>query len=348
MSILAVAAMSAISCEKIASLEDNVASIDGIRFNAPVIIEEALESDDTKVCIKNYAANGRPNYAWQAGDAINIWSYDIPDTWEDAQLTDWGKFTTADDNATSATFRGNIPATPTSGYYLVFFSNCDANPVLEKHATRGRYNIKTNIPAVQDGTGIPYCFFAARPKSFNSGTKSFTFEAINDVSTANTSQTAYGCSFALRNNLTKFRIPVFSTEGKKINRIDITLSYSKGATQYLASNGSARDFTLSSQNFYPGGGGSTTVTVYKGGVALPEEILFACRGTEGNTTRGYAILNFVFTNVNGETATAEIKLKDKSVDDITANNQCKNLSPYGRMTYIGDFGAAGLSESSFK
>lgn len=345
MSILAVAAISTLSCVKNTSLENNVASIDEICFDAPVIVDEVLESDDTKVCIKDYAASGRPNYVWQSGDAIHIWSYDIPETWADAQLTDWGKFTTTDNNKASAIFRGNIPASPTSGYYFIFFSNCDANPVLEKHTTRGRYNVKTNIPAVQDGTGIPYCFFAARPKSFNSGTKSFTFEDINDVSTANTKQTAFGCSFALRNNLTKFRIPVFATEGKKINRIDITLSYSKGATQYLVSKESARDFTLSSQNFYPGGGGSTTVTIYKGGEALPEDILFACRGTEGNGTRGYAILTFVFTNQSGETATSTINLATFSAPETVS--AYKNLSPYGRMTYIGDFGTAGLKESSF-
>lgn len=340
-SVFAVAAMSALSCEKAETPE-----MDGlyvIRFDAPVISVD--DADDTKVCIKDYAANGRPNYAWQSGDAIHIYSYDIPETWADATLTDWGKFTTEDNNKTSAKFKGVLPATAVNDYYFSFFSNCDSEPQLVKHATRGRYDIKTNIPAVQDGTGIPYCFFAARPASFDSGTGVFSFAAINNISTGNTSQSQYNCQYALRCNLTKFNIPVFATAAKKIKRIDITLSYAKGATQYLASSGSNRDISLSSLNFYPGGGGSTTVSIYKDDEPLPGELLFACRGTEGNGTRGYAILTFVFTNVSNETATAVVKLGAGLKDDGTATTY-KNISPYGRMTYIGDFSSV-LNESSF-
>lgn len=325
--LIAAAALMAFSCSK-----ENTGDITkGIpatfTFESPVIEDE--EGPDSKIYIHNQSAVGtsgetRPQFRWNAGDIINIFSYSIPEDWSEGKFTQWPAFVAQAGGAT-ATFKGVIPDPYVDGYFLILSSKYNQSyTVAKQDNARGRLNIKCNIPALQDGSGVNYAIFGARPK-YSASDKKFTFEAINDISNGNSSVSKYNNQFALKSALSCFSIPADA----HITKVEITVSRSDNATgQYLASNGNKQDIQINSLGFAFSGGGDPTITLYKDGEELPTELYFASRQVEGKANQYYPILTFVFTNASGQTATKVLKL-------TTDNGATLKNIVVGRLTKLG-------------
>lgn len=329
--LIAVAALMAFSCSK----ENTNVISKGIpatfTFESPVVEDE--DGPGSKIYIFNpeevgTSGAGRPTFRWNAGDIINIISYSIPEDWSEGKFTQWPAFV-AQAGGTTATFRGEIPDPYVDGYFLILSSKYNQSyTVAKQNDARGRLNIKCNIPALQDGSGINYAIFGARPK-YSASDKKFTFEAINDISTNNSNVTAYNNQFALKSALSCFSIPADA----HITKVEITVSRSDNATgQYLASNGDKKDIQINSYGFAFSGGGNPTITIYNDGEELPTDIYFASRQAEGKANQYYPILTFVFTNASGQTATKVLRLMKNNGAEVK-NLNCGRLNKLGTVTF---------------
>lgn len=329
--LIAVAALMAFSCSK----ENTNVISKGIpatfTFESPVVEDE--DGPDSKIYLFNPSEVGssgatRPTFRWNTGDIINIISYSIPEDWSEGKFTQWPAFV-AQAGGASATFRGEIPDPYVDGYFLILSSKYNQSyTVAKQNDARGRLNIKCNIPALQDGSGINYAIFGARPK-YSASDKKFTFEAINDISTNNSNVTAYNNQFALKSALSCFSIPADA----HITKVEITVSRSDNATgQYLASNGDKKDIQINSYGFAFSGGGNPTITIYNDGEELPTDIYFASRQAEGKDNQYYPILTFVFTNASGQTATKVLRLMKNNGAEVK-NLNCGRLNKLGTVTF---------------
>lgn len=331
--LIAVAALMAFSCSK----ENTNVISKGIpatfTFESPVVEDE--DGPGSKIYIFNpeevgTSGAGRPTFRWNTGDIINIFSYSIPEDWSEGEFTQWPAFV-AQAGGTTATFKGEIPDPYVDGYFLILSSKYNQSYLVSKQDnTRGRLNIKCNIPALQDGSGVKYAIFGARPK-YSATDKKFTFVEIQDVSTGNSKISAYNNQFALKSALSCFSIPADA----HITKVEITVSRSDNATgQYLASNGNKQDIQINSLGFAFSGGGAPTITLYKDGEELPTELYFASRQVEGKANEYYPILTFVFTNASGQTATKTLKLATFNGTAFTLKNlNVGRLNKLGSVTF---------------
>ena len=348
LSFVVAATMTAISCSK----ESVNNPVDNGRvsftFAAPSILDEA-EDPATRVDITNASGNNmvtgtdRPTFRWQKGDKITVLSYSVPDgctssdateakaAWATSEYTIWGQYTAAS-TANSTKFNGYLPASFQTDAYLILHSsvNDSFDVVLEKGAV-GRYNIKYNIPDVQDGTGLKYCLFGARPV-YDVTNKKFSFAAINNVTTGNANSSAYNNQFSLRSALTSFSVPADA----HITEITITLTTSNGTALTMVSDGDAKDIQCNSLNFAHSLGSKNVLTIKKDGEELSGTIFFASRQIEGKSGTYYPILTFQFKNASGKTATRVIKLA-KPINSETSftlkNINVAKLNKLGAFTF---------------
>ena len=341
MAFMAAAVMSAISCNK--ETVDNPSNdrLVSFSFDAPVIAEESTVSPQSKVYIYNSTDNfssttTRPTFRWENGDKITILSHDLPDTWADAQYTVWGQYT-AQSTAPNPQFKGYLPTSYQTDAYLILHSKMNDSFTIKSTGTKGRFDIKYNIPSEQDGTGVKYCLFGAKPASYDATNKAFTFAAINDIRTNNSSVSAYNNQFALKNALVCFNVPASAN----VTQIKITVSASNGTTLYMTSQGNAQDITCASNTWAHSGGGCSYVNISNGGAVLSGDIFFASRQIEGKKDTYYPILTFEFTNVAGLKATKTVNVATgiNSATSFTAKNILVSyLTKLGSVTFNeGDF-----------
>lgn len=336
MAFMAAAAMMASSCNK--ETVDNPSNdrFVSFSFQAPVIGDAASASPQSKVYILETGevfASGttRPTFRWQSGDKITIISHDLPATWSEAKYTVWGQYT-AQSTAANPKFQGYLPVTYQTDAYLILHSQLNDSFTINRTGTNGRFDIKYNIPSVQDGTGIKYCLFGAKPASYDASTKIFTFAAINDVRTGNKEVSLFNNQFALKNALSCFNVPASA----HVTQVKITLTTSSGATLYMTSAGDAQDITCASNTWAHSGGGSNELTIYNGGAELSGDIFFATRQIEAKANTYYPILTFEFTNASGKKATKTMKLATgiTSATAFTAQNiNVSRLFKLGSVTF---------------
>ena len=316
--------MLALSCSKEAPVDKHSKGtpIQIVVPNLEVVDPEATGTE-TKVTWRD-EANRIPE--WEASDAFQMIAYSVAKQ----HVTNWGDFTvtgTPNQYNTNIEFTGYKPdgfTTDTGGDYFVGLvknpSNSSYSLTYESSSTR--YVFYANIPAEQDGTGFKYSVIGAQ----------YTYDGNVTFGTTNGNSV-----FFTRSALCKLSLP----SGSNIKKIDITLGYSiNSANQYLASSGNKQDLKFIVKDgwsdfcTFSTGGGSNTITIKNGDNILPEypnNVYWACIRTAGNTTRGYAILTFKFTNNDGKVATKVIKMqKDGSYMNI-ANG--KKLNNFGTVTF---------------
>ncbi len=311
----AAAALAVVSCEK-KNIEAPAAGTP-IEFELGAPDIEGLEG--TKMTNKD----SELNFKWEPGDALQIFSYD----WANSILTNWGLFTTEKGGAW-ARFSGLIPAGYTAathgGKFTVVFQQGKSFS-LDRTGTTDRYDLKFNIPAEQDGTGIKYCLFGTATTtwpSFDPDTKSFTGMMLR-------------CYTSLS---------VINVTGPDIRTIKITVDHAKNHNFALASTGDKLDLTYNCSNNGLSGGTGKTITINDNDKVLSGNIFFASRQTNGNATNGYTILTFEFINGAGKTATKVLNLATGINSDGTAAAY-KNLSTYNRLNRLP---AVSLAASDFE
>lgn len=237
----------------------------------------------------------RYNFTWQAGDKISMIAYEEPTAANVSSSSKVVNFSAnqfnANSDGASTTFSGWVPTlsgtlSGTQKIYAIYpASNLTVSDKSFYNSGSGRYYYKITGPAiadVQDGTGWPYCYFAASNGTINAAT--------GQIETAP--------SFVLSNALIKFSY----TSSKAISKIEVTAD-SDGSSQ----PGLTGNFTLYSlsgfSTIYEGCfGRSVTIqraTPFPSGT---QEILFACRKIATGRT-----LTFTFTATDGTVAVRRMR-----------------------------------------
>lgn len=293
LSLVAVAAMAALSCTKEQVKErDNGQKISFV-IDSPDNQETKVSSNGTTT----YQGSIRYRWKWDAEDALAIYSFNqVKD-----QITGWGNFITAE-GGSPATFSGIVPDAYTGDTFIALYSKYTDSFKLFWNSTR--YDFGFNIPAVQDGEGAKYALFAAMP-TYDPSTTTLTFP------------TSGSYQFFLRTALILLEVPIEAD----VRNITMTVTTAKtGAAQNIVSSGSNKDVYINSSTMGIWGAASNTVTINNGGV-LSDKVWIATRQvTTGNATNGYIKLTFVFTNGNGQTATKVAKLAKEPQEDGTATS----------------------------
>ena len=297
--------------------------VKGTRITLSVEAPEVTE--ETKVTYggtTTYNNSIRHMYRWEAGDKMGV--YSLEQTKGD--ITNWGEFATdegADKNG-KATFTGFVPATYVGSNFFALHTYSTVDYKLFWNSTR--YDFGFNIPAEQDGTGVKYSLFAAKPDY--------------DPSTQTLSVPSSGSNqFFLRSALTVFEVPADAD----VREIKVTATGAKtGAAQNLVSNGEALDVYMNSSSFALWGAGYPTVTINNGGV-LSGKVWFASRQANGSASIGYIKLSFEFTNGAGKVAKKVVKLGLNLNADGTAGTY-KNISN----SVVNNLGAVSFAEGDFK
>ena len=317
--IAAVAAMTAISCNKNLDIDDVKDSADGTPIQITVGNPEACV-DETETKVSSFRTVGQPK--WDANDSFQMFSHNA----SKQLLTDWKYFITSEGSVTqgnsNASFSGYIPdgfATATGGdsFNCVVTNPFNASYQLQYEASKTRYYFYCNIPAEQDGTGLKYSIFGST--------------AIYDE----TNKSFSSFNFNFKSALCALTLP----EGSNVVKIEIELSYkdeaSTWASQNLASSGSKQDlkYIANSTFDFAGAGGSKIITIYNNGEVLPEgskPVYFACVRTQNKF--GGCVLTFKFTNNEGKVATKTADLTGKTISNGNKLNQ------FGTVTFNeGDF-----------
>jgi hypothetical protein len=309
----AVAALAAFSCAKDNSVKPTAKS-NTITFQVGFPEIEFEEDDLSKVSF-NSDPNVKPRkFKWDAGDKMNIFSYN----YDNDITTPWGDFVTAS-GGVWAYFSGELPdsyAAATHGDK--FFIAAQQNPVgfdFIRTGTSGRYDLKFNIPAVQDGTGLKYALFA------QANTSAIEF----DAETTAFSHLSIRCySGLIRLNIV----------GGDVRSFKVTLDQMKNHSYCLASAGEKKDISHNCTNNGLSGGGSKSITVTRNGELLSGDIFIVSRQTNANASNGYAVLTFEFTNSAGKICTKRCVLADNPKSDGTADKYY-NISTYNSLTNLG-------------
>jgi hypothetical protein len=310
----AVAVLAVISCEK----KDIETPVSGTPIEISVGFDEI---DGAQPGSKMSNNDSDVSFKWDPGDALQIFSYN----WDNDILTDWGMFTT-ENGGVWGKFRGVIPAGYTAAthgdkFTVVFQQGKSFS--LTRSTTSGRYDLKFNIPANQDGTGVKYCLFGSATTTWPTfdGDKSFSGMMLR-------------CYTGLS---------VINVSGPDIRTIKITLDHAKNHGYCLASSGDKLDINYNCSNNGLSGGGSKTITINNNDEVLSGNIYFASRQTNGNANNGYPILTFEFINSEGKTATRVLKLAKGANEDGTASTYA-GISTYNKMNR---FPAVSLTAADF-
>ena len=288
----------------------------------PITIEVTspeFDEPDTKISFNG----SNLKYKFDAGEYFHLFSYKA----DGSITTDWGRFTT-DAGGAWARFHGQMP----SGYssathgdqFRAFFHPTE---YLDMAWNSSRYELKYNIPATQDGTGLKYCFFC------NSNDPTFDPTVLGD--NGNPKLTL---QFRCYNCLCHLNLV-----GGDVRTIKVTVNHMIKDNFMLVSSGDKKDIVFNVGSRALSGGGNKTVTISRGGEVLSGDIFFVTRQTNGTATNGYARLTFEFINGNGEVCTKHVNLATGLNPDGTATAY-KNLSNYHRIT---NFGTVDLSSATF-
>lgn len=317
LSFFAVAAMTIFSCtkERTSEINENNENLATLVIGVPDVSETKV-SNGTPT---DYMGSIRYTFNWDAGDALNIFSYNNTKD----EYTDWGNYTTLS-GGKPATFTGTIPVSYTGSTFVAMHSKSTGSFVPYWNSTR--YDFKFNIPAEQDGTGAKYCMFAAAPE-YDSEKHTFTIP------------TSGSYQMYMRSALSVIDVPAVAD----VRRITITVTAAKtGAAHNVVSKGDAKDVYLNGSSYALWGAGSNVITIYNNNDVLSDKVWFATRQTTGNATNGYIILTFVFTNGSGQTATKVAKLGTSLNGDGTAGTY-KNILT----TRVNNFGSITFDPSDW-
>ena len=298
----------------------------------PIIVnvgfpEEFAEADAPETRI---SFNGTyRKYKFDAGDSFRVFSYT-----GGTVFTDWGNFTT-DAGGAWARFHGYVPenynAEANGGTLMALYHPNDDNIAATWNAGNSRYEYKFNIPALQDGSGLKYCFFATPA----SGASAPVFTPGSETASGNPK---LSIQFRCYVSLNKLNIVCGD-----VRTIIITLSYAKGANYNLVSSGDKKDIVYNCSNNGLSGGGAKTLTINNNDEVLSGDVFFVTRQTTGNANNGYAILTFEFINGDGKVCTKVMNLATGINADGTAAAY-KNLSQYQTAN---TFGTVDLSSATF-
>ena len=308
---IAVTAFVAYSCSKDVP--------ESTKAGVPITIEVAspeFDEPDTKISLNG----SNLKYKFDAGEYFHLYSF----TTDGSILTDWGRFTT-DAGGAWARFHGQMPAgysTTTHGDKFRALFHPTEYMDMTWNGSQNRYELKYNIPATQDGTGLKYCLFC------NSNDPTFNTETL-----------ALQLQFRCYNGLCHINLV-----GGDVRTIRVTVQHMIKNNYALVSNGDKKDITFNVSTRALSDGGSKTLTITKGGDVLSGDIFFATRQTNGSAANGYARLTFEFINGNGEVCTKHVNLAS-GLD--TANGTAttyKNISNYFTLT---KFGTIDLTSATF-
>ena len=254
--------------------------------------KEGGDEDERGLSVSFEAINS--GNQWKAGDKLSFIAFREPASAGSMSSRNVVNFSsnrfTAQSDGPKVKFSGHVPAldgTLPGGeatLYGVFpASNLTVSSVSQSANYEGRnyiyYTISgPNISSRQDGTGWRYCYFASMDGRVSVPGRSITSP-----------------SFSLANALVKFRF--FS--GKPIAQIDIQ-------QENKSVPGMAGPFTLyTCATVLTGGCEGQSITISKGGEALPEEIYFAC-----GTLNTDALLTFKFTTQDGSHVSRAVKITE--------------------------------------
>ena len=338
MLLAAVAAMTAISCNKeLGPNDNNTTSGKGSIIHVtvgdpdPCVEEQSDNSAVTPSQVSTKVSQFRiaKNPKWDAGDSFQLFAYNI----SSKLLTDWGAFTTEEGSVTqgnsNAQFWGYLPdgftkETGGDSFACIAHNEFNKSYALKHEISNGtpRYYFMMNIPAEQDGTGLKYSLIASTA-TYDETAKALTVTNFN-----------------VKSSFCALTLPA----GSNVVKIEITMSYeneSAAQYQYLASKGDKQDLKWQAGNYTClGGGGSKTITIYKNGETLPEAstpVYFSCIRTQsGNASYGLCTLTFKFTNAEGLVAEKIVPLKKNgSFVNIQVGSKINN---FGTVTFAeGDF-----------
>ena len=346
LSITAVAALMALSCNKNDSIPQTPTGIPVyIDLDEIVIGDEDNADAVSKVMFNSTEVSNnktRYNYEWEAGDKFKIFSF----KYDEDKLLDWGFFT-AKSGGKWGRFYGFIPyGFNPDEYTCTMAIHCPnmSDYTLNKTTTAGKYEIKFNIPAEQDGTGIKYAILAP-----NSNPQYSSFKVTRNVDSVDPDDVskwtyAFDGQRLFKSYLAVSRLVV--PENANVKTIRVTVSHAKSTNYALASNGANLDCSF---NCLPSsfggisGGTSKTITINKDNETLTE-VYFTSRQTNGSNSNGYASLTFEFINGDGQIATKKVILATGVKEDGTAASYV-NLSTYNVMH---DFGTVTFAEGDFK
>ena len=348
--IMAAAALMAYSCVKSEMPEQNhPGTLVYIDLDEVVIGGE--DEPESKVIFNStetVTEQGKPdkikyNFAWEAGDAFKIFSFN----YDADKLLDWGQFVTKSGGKWGR-FYGYIPyGFNPDDYTATIAVHCQnlSDFTLNKTTTAGKYELKFNLPSEQDGSGVRYCVLAP-----NSNPKYAHFKVTRTVDEANpedVSKWTYAFSgsrmFKSCTALSKLVVPAEAD----IKTIRVTVSHAIRDNFTLASSGIKADMSfncLPSSFGAISGGGSKTITINDGGETLTE-VYFASRQTNGDNTNGYATLTFEFVDGEGKVATKKAILATNPDPETGKATSYSNLSTYN---VVHDFGTVTFAEGDFK
>ena len=311
MPLATAAVVMAYSCTKIEK--------ESVQMGTPVsfIVEDpALEDENplSKMSISNgLNSGGKYDLSWQTGDRFVIYSFPS----ESTGGTRWGYFTKTDTH-----FHGMVPNDHKGTNLFAVFSPENSFEDDDLVWRNSRYELKTNIPSMQDGTGLRYSVVGANPTCTDAydestGTPhSYTF----DFSSATAKK------FYLKSALVRIDVP----QTKNVCRIDITHTTANTGNYFLVSNGDSKNFYWQGTSGTPlssDANGSNSITIYDSGSVLPEHVFFAVFRTNSKSY-GLSTLTFLFTNTEGKTATRVVRLKK-------SDGTLLNLSS-GALNYLGE------------
>lgn len=340
--ILSIAAFAlALSCTKENPVENELTLGEGIPVTVEVGAPENGNPDLVETKIIETAYGDTHKFQWEANDAFRLlfWKNETGD--EHHTLYDAGVFTTETGGA-QATFTGSIPVAEEGEYEEGEYKTWALYPasriipgsskIDETSSAANKFSIsKINLPAIQDGTGFKYCCFAAKDGVLKNEAGAWSFTKAP--------------KFSMSNGIMHLKL----NPELKVNKITVTCDYPGTASKlYLAG-----DITyVTSSTGDNSQGSEKTVTVYKDGDLLPEDVYIAVRHTVSNATYKVCHLKFAFYNTSGKVAFKTLKLakydKDGNVEkyvNIGSGNVYKignitslNFKEPKTISWIGDTG----------
>ena len=255
LSILAVAAMTTISCTK----ENTETPVSGKK--AVLSIDASAFDAVTKVANYNDARN---KFQWEAGDKLQLFSFTKS---TNNTTTAWDYFETGT-GGRKAVFSGTVPDEYLGTSVLAIHTPKGAQMLFGSNKWRAIFC----IPQTQDGNGLHNSIIAGMPE-YDASTNTFTLATADDVT-----GDVLSSRFKLWNALTYLTLPELE-DGKKIVEIKVTCT--EGGENFMAcTNNSAKSFGLNLETLqlynYNKSAMSCSLFINNGGI-LTGEVSFASR-----------------------------------------------------------------------